>query len=311
MALLIDTNAPDWMRDEDLTQLFRPLLPGVAVHCAGDEFDPSTVIMLAVAFLAPGRAATLPNLQLVQKLGAGVETIVRDRDLPAHVRVTRLKPETPAREIAEYCLAYVLAAQRNLHLHEENARKRIWEPVAPLEGSRTTVGVLGLGHIGGRTARTFASLGFRVIGWSRSAKTMEGVECRHGADALRDVLAACDYVACVLPSTALTRDLFDADMFAAMKPGATIVNVGRGDLIVDDALLESLDASHLGGAVLDVFRSEPLPPEHRFWTHPKITITPHVSGWHLTGGLQDVAENYKRLAAGEGLLHEVDRAAEY
>ncbi len=311
MALLIDTNAPDWMRDEELAQLFAPLLPGVAIHCAGEDFDPARVAMLAVAFLAPGRAAALPNLQLVQKLGAGVESIVRDPDLPAHVRVARLKPDAPAREIAEYCVAYVLAAQRNLRLHEENARKRIWKPVAPLEGSGTTIGVLGLGHIGGRTARTFAGLGFQVLGWSRTAKSIEGVECRHGDDELPGVLAACDYVACVLPSTALTRDLFDRDLFAAMKPGAVIINVGRGDLIVDEALLDALDAGQLGGAVLDVFRSEPLPQEHRFWTHPNVTITPHVSGWHLTGGLEDVAENYKRLIAGEDLLHEVDRAAGY
>ena len=140
---------------------------------------------------------------------------------------------------------------------------------------------------------------------------MDGVDCRHGLDALPGVLAACDYVACVLPSTPETRDLFDAALFAAMKPDAVIINVGRGDLIVEDALLGALDDGHLGGAVLDVFRAEPLPPKHPFWTHPKITVTPHVSGWHLTGGLEDVAENYKRLAAGEPLLHEVDRAAGY
>ena len=299
------------MRDQDLAELFRPLLPDVPVHCAGDDYDPTDVVMLAVAYLAPGRAATLPNLQLVQKLGAGVESIVRDPDLPEHVRVARLKPDTAAREIAEYCVAYVLAAQRNLHLHEENARKGIWKPVAPLEGAKTTIGVLGLGHIGGRTARTFASLGFRVVGWSRTQKQIEGVECRHGEGELADVLATSDYVASVLPSTSLTRDLFDAERFAAMKPGATIINVGRGDLIVDDALLEALDSGHLSGAVLDVFRSEPLPADHRFWTHPKVTITPHVSGWHLTGGLEDVAENFKRLVAGEDLLHEVDRSAGY
>jgi glyoxylate/hydroxypyruvate reductase A len=96
-----------------------------------------------------------------------------------------------------------------------------------------------------------------------------------------------------------------------MKPGAVLVNVGRGDLIVDEALLASLDAGHLGGAVLDVFRTEPLPADHPFWRHPKVTVTPHVSGWHLTGGFDDVAENYRRLKDGRPLLHEVDRQAGY
>jgi glyoxylate/hydroxypyruvate reductase A len=311
MTLLIDTNAPLWMRDEELARQLQPLLPDVAIHCAADDFDPAQVVMLAAVSLAPGRAVSLPKLKLVQKLGAGVEAIVRDPDLAAGVRVARLRPDTAAREIAEYCLAYVLSSQRNMAMHSDNARRGVWQPVAPRQNSETVIGVLGLGHIGGRTARTFAGLGFPVVGWSRTAKEIDGVECHHGDAALRGMLEVCDYVTCVLPSTPLTRDLVGRDLLAAMKPGAVIINVGRGDLIDDDALLEALDRKHLGGAVLDVFRSEPLPPEHPFWAHPNVTVTPHVSGWHLTGGLEDVAENYRRLVAGEPLLHEIDRSAGY
>ncbi len=115
----------------------------------------------------------------------------------------------------------------------------------------------------------------------------------------------------MLPSTAATRGLFDAGTLAAMKPGAWLVNVGRGDLIVEADLVAALASGPLAGAVLDVFREEPLPAAHPFWGHPKIAITPHVSGWHLTGGLEDVAENYRRLQDGRPLLHEVDRDAGY
>ena len=150
-----------------------------------------------------------------------------------------------------------------------------------------------------------------MLGWSRSPKDIAGVDCRHGPAALAPLLGLCDYAISVLPATAATRGLFDAGILAAMKPGAWLINVGRGDLIVEADLLAALDGGRLAGAVLDVFRDEPLPRDHSFWSHPKITITPHVSGWRLTGGLEDVAENYRRLRDGRPLLHEIDRGAGY
>ena len=256
-------------------------------------------------------AKKLPNLKVVQKLGAGVESIINDPDLPADVAVTRLKPDVQAWEIAEYCLAYVLRQQRNMPFHEGNQQKKEWAAVAPKMTSETTIGVLGLGLIGGRTARTFAMLGFRVLGWSRSAKEMEGVDCRYGAEALPQMLGECDYVAAILPSTTETRDLFDAEMLAHMKEGATLINAGRGDLIVEEDLLAALDAGQVGHAVLDVFQTEPLPEDHRFWHHSRVTLTPHVSGWHAGDALRVVGENYERLVEGRPLLNVVDRTAGY
>lgn len=311
MALLIDVQAPEWMSNEELRDFLRPLLPGVDIRCAPELGEASQIEMLAGVKLAPGMARALPNLRLVQKLGAGVDGFVGDPDLAPRVRVARLKPDTAAQEISEYCVAYVLREQRNLRFHAERQGARAWEVRPPRRTPETTVGVLGLGHIGGRTARAFAALNFRVLGWSRGAKAIEGVDCRHGPAALNPLLGACDYVASVLPSTAATRDLFDRKTLSAMKPGAWLLNVGRGDLIVEADLLAALDSGRLAGAVLDVFRREPLPAAHPFWDHPKVTITPHVSGWRLTGGLEDVAENYRRLRAGRPLLHEVDRKAGY
>ena len=311
MALLIDIRDPSWMTEEALRELLAPSLPGVPIYCGLQEAEPERVLALAVVRLFPDVAGRLPNLKLVQKLGAGVETIMQACDLPPEVRVARLKPAQAGQEIAEYCLAYVLRDQRHMQRHATDAQERQWRPAAPRESRKTTVAVLGLGHIGGLVAKTFATLGFRTMGWSRSPKRIEGMTCFAGLDRLPDVLGQADYVASVLPSTPETESLFDGARLAQMKPGARLINVGRGDLIVERDLLDALDNGQLSGAVLDVFREEPLPPEHPFWSHPRITVTPHVSGWHVDDGLLDVAENYKRLIAGEPLLHEVDRSAGY
>ena len=310
MTLLIDIRQPEWMSEEALRDEIAPLLPGVTIHAGIEDGDLSDVTMLATVRLFDGVAAQLPNLKVVQKLGAGVDGIVRDPDLPASVKVARLKPNGPAQEIAEYCLAYVLREQRNMPAHEADAKKREWNEIPPKINADTTVGVLGLGHIGGRTASLFAHLGFRVLGWAQSQKTIDGVDCRAGTEALPGLLGECDFVCSILPSTPLTIDLFDAELFAAMKPGAIIINAGRGDLIVDADLIEALD-NGLGGAVLDVFREEPLPADHPFWSLEKVIVTPHVSGWHAENANADIAENYKRMTDGRPLLNEVDRNAGY
>ena len=192
------------MTEEDLRDQLKPLLPNVPIYCndAGEHSD--QVIMLATVSLQSGVSASLPHLRLVQKLGAGVDSIVSDPNLADNVRVTRLRPEAPAREIAEYCLAYVLRDQRNMDFHRLHQAKAQWAQCAPRKTPQTTVGILGLGHIGGRTASTFSSLGFRVLGWSRSPKSIPGVACHHGTEALNSLLSKCDYVASILPSTPST-----------------------------------------------------------------------------------------------------------
>ncbi|MGI9319280.1 MAG: NAD(P)-dependent oxidoreductase, partial [bacterium] len=211
MSILIDIRDPSWIREQELRDILAPLLPGVNIFCEKASGQEGEILMLATVKLFPGVVKELPNLKLVQKLGAGVDGILSDTDLPDSVRVCRLKPNAPALEIAEYCIAYVLQIQRNIPLHRDNADKRLWVPVAPKRSSHTTIGVLGMGHIGSKTALGFASLGFRVIGWSRSAKKLEGVECRFGRDELPAMLSECDYVASILPSTPETRSLFNVD----------------------------------------------------------------------------------------------------
>jgi glyoxylate/hydroxypyruvate reductase A len=311
MALLIDVGVADWMTNAEIAAEVVAHAPGADVRTREAPGDLAEITMLAVSTLDPDLPAALPRLQLVQKLGAGVETIVAHPALRPDVRVARLKPDEPAREIAEWFLSYILAHQRQ-HRHyaaEQTARR--WSPVAPLEAPRTRVAVLGLGHIGARTARMLAAVGFSVEGWSRSPKVLDAIPCHTGDAALGALLARADHVCAILPSTALTRGFFDAGRLAAMKPGATLLNAGRGDLIDEAALLAALDRGTPGAAVLDVTQTEPLPPDSPLWTHPQVTITPHVSGWHLGDAMADVAANLLRLQAGDALLHEVDRTRGY
>ena len=311
MALLIDGGLSGWMTDAEIAEQVRAQLPGADVRTPDTLGNAEDITMIAVVVLPADRPAQLPNLQLVQKLGAGVETIVGHPALPDPVRVTRLKPDAPAREIAEWFLAYILRAHRNMPFHEAEQAKSNWNAVEPHYTPDTVVGVLGLGHIGGRTARMLRDIGFRVKGWSRSPKEIDGVECRHGYDTLPGLLGECDHVCAILPSTTETVGLFNADLLSAMKPGSQLLNAGRGDLIDEAALMHALDTGTPGHAVLDVVSQEPLPADNPLWSHPQVTITPHVSGWHLGDALKDVAENFRRLSAGEALLHEVDRKRGY
>lgn len=231
MALLIDTGLSDWMSDAEIAEEVRRHAPTADVRTPSTIGDPTEVTMVAVVGLRDDHATRLPNLQLVQKLGAGVETIVSNPALPAHVRVARLKPDAPAQGIAEWFLAYILYAHRNMGFHADAQRRAEWRPKAPVLTSDTVVGVLGLGHIGSRTARMLRDVGFQVIGWSRSPKQIEDVTCLHGQDALPGMLRGCDHVCAILPSTLETIGLFDAEMLGAMKDGSQLLNAGRGDLI--------------------------------------------------------------------------------
>ena len=311
MALLIDIKQPQWMTDEELREQLRAIDPQADIRCGDDPGNPEDIEMLTVSSYLPGEALKYPNLKLVQKTGAGVEGIMDDESLPASVRVARLRTDTSGREMAEFALAYVLQEQRHIRQYQANQSKSLWEAYAPRRACETTVAVLGLGRIGELVANKFLDCDFKVIGWSRSQKNLAGVDCFAGEEQMAEVLGKADYVVSILPSTPATTKLFNRRTFALMKPSAFIINVGRGTLIDEDELLESLDAGLLGGAVLDVMQTEPLLETSGLWTHPKVILTPHVSGWHLGDAVVDIAENYRRIKAGEPLLNEVNRDLGY
>lgn len=224
-----------------------------------------------------GFFAGQPRLRALFSAGAGVDHLLRHPDLPAALPVVRLEDAGMAEQMVEYCLHEVLRLQRRVPDYEALQREGRWQELRALRRDELEVGVFGLGVLGAQVARAFAALGYPVRGYSRSPKAIEGVNCFDEARGLRAFLEGCRVLVLLAPLTPDTRDLFDGQRLACLPEGAWLVNVARGALVVDEALLAALDSGRLAGATLDVFREEPLPAAHRFWTHPGVRITPHVS----------------------------------
>ena len=250
------------------------------------------------------------RLKAVLSLWAGVEGIVGA--VPHELPLCRMVDSGLSRGMAEYVAAHVLRYHVGLDTHllgqDGVWRNGVVPPLAP----ERTVGVLGLGEIGRAVAATLAALGFDVRGWSRRPREVPGIATAAGDDGLDAVLAASDILVILLPTTPETANLLDAARLARLPAGARLINPGRGSLVDDTALLEALDAGRIAHATLDVFRTEPLPPDHPFWSHPRVTVTPHVAAETRpeTASLA-IAENIRRGEAGEPFLHRVDRAAGY
>ncbi len=269
-------------------------------------------VEIVVSWMHPaGALQRFRNLRMLVSFGAGVDHLLGDRSIPAGVPVVRTVAEGLAGDIAEYVVASIAHHRRHGADYARDQCAHRWKPRPyPRE---CIVLVLGAGRMGLATARTLATLGFGVRVWRRSGVgNIEGLDCLAGRAALDEALPGADAVVCLLPLTPATEDLLDARFFARMKSGSLLVNVARGRHLVERDLLEALDLGRPGGAVLDVVRTEPLPPDHPFWDHPGITLTPHVAALTDPAAAADhIAENLRRLEAGETLLDVVDLGRGY
>ena len=285
--------------------------PGIELRVWPDVGHGADIIMMALDTIPGGLFADVPNLGCVQFLGHGVADALEHPDLPAGVPVARLKDPAIIRWVTEHAVAYILHHRRHVAAYARQQPAALWQRRLVADAPETHIGVLGLGSIGARIANTLAGFDFKVSGWARGPHAIDGVDCHHGAAALPALLAGLDYVVCVLPGTAALRGFFDAKIFAAMKLGAYFINVGRGSVVDDEAIVAALDEDRLSGAALDVFHTEPLPAESPLWRHPKVIVTPHAAGGRARSSIADVAENYRRVDAGEALLNLVDAARGY
>jgi glyoxylate/hydroxypyruvate reductase len=259
----------------------------------------------------PGIFAGMPNLGCIVFLGHGANDFLQRPDLPKGVPVMRLKDPGIIAYMTEYVLLYILSHRRFQATYRRYQAERRWHEHIPPFPSDVRIAVLGLGSIGQRFAEVFSNLGYKVNGWSRGPHELPGIDGYHGRDQLTACIAPCDYVVCILPETAETRDIIDARTIASMKRGAYFINVGRGRLVVEEDLLAALDSGQLSGAALDVFRTEPLPVDSRLWTHPNVVVTPHASGGAPQGSLSHIAENYRRLLGGRPLINIANPARGY
>lgn len=293
------------------TAALRRELPDLAIDAAPTPREPAAVRWALVWRPPAGALAALPRLEAVFSLAAGVEGLLADPTLPAVPLCRMVDPHLTA-SIAEYAHFAVLRAHRGFDAMAAAQARARWEPTPPRTAGEIGVAVLGLGELGRTVATRLIAHGYRVSGWSRGPRRVDGVTVRHGPDGLAPTVAHAEIVVSLLPSTAATRDLFDAAVFAAMTPAATFVNLGRGEQVVEADLLDALDNGRLAAAVLDVFREEPLPAAHPFWSHPKVLVTPHVAGMTApASGAAVVADNIRRARAGRPLRHVVDRERGY
>jgi len=224
-----------------------------------------------------GAIATFPKLKGVVSLAQGVDHLLSDPTLPQDLMIGRLIDPFMSQSMAEWVLLAILKEHRDDAIYHAAAQRKEWIKTIPKIPEDFTVSVMGIGAIGGHVAEKVANFGFSVLGWSRHEKSLTGVTSLTGKDGFNRCLAEADYLVSVLPLTAETQDVYNADSFAQMKPGAFFINCGRGLQVDEDALIAALDSGHLSGACLDVFRVEPLPQDHPLWNHPKVTIWPHVS----------------------------------
>ena len=250
--------------------------------------------------------------QLIQSIWAGMEVFLANPTLPSEPTLCRMVEPGLTEGMTDYICGHVLRYHLGIDAHIADSANREWRPVAPPLARDRKVAVLGLGRLGMDAAAMLKTLRFDVAGWSRTEKTGLPYPAYCGPEGLKDILRRSDIIVTILPNTAETRHIINAETLALAPDGAAIINPGRGSLIDDEALIAALDAGKLAHATLDVFDQEPLPKNHPFWARPDITITPHIAAETRTDGAAKVAvEQIRRLQKGEPLHYIVDRAAGY
>jgi glyoxylate/hydroxypyruvate reductase A len=257
--------------------------------------------------MAPGMLKTLPNLRFIFSRGAGVDHLLLDPNLPQGVPICRVVDPYLTQRMSEYVALHVLRYHRRQPEFDAQQAQGKWHELYFPTAPERKVGIMGLGELGSAAAQALKSLGFDVAGWTRSAKSVSGIENFHGPEGLEAFLARSEILVCLLPLTSETKGILNADLFRRLPKGAVIINAARGGHLVQDDLIPALDSGALSYAALDVFTPEPLPADHPFWRDPRITLSPHVAS--ITDPrtvVQLIAENVRRWRAGEALLHLVD-----
>ena len=262
----------------DWQAAFREFAPHLDVRWWDDPaVDPAAVRYVLVWDPEAGRLARLPNLRVIFGSGAGVDFIVRDPDVP-DLPIVRCVPPEATQRMGEFVCWSVLSLLKDARRMAIGQARATWDYFEmPFNAAEKTVGIMGLGAMGTRSAEMLRGLGIPVVAWSRTRKSVEGVTCFAGEAEREAFLARCDVLVCLLPSTPETQGIIAAPLLAGLPRGAGLVNVGRGAQQKLEDVLAALDSGGLSGAVLDVFDPEPLPDGHPAWSHPKLIVTPHVA----------------------------------
>lgn len=296
---------------ERWAEMFRVELPDHEILIAPPR-EGQPVAYAVVGKPEAGLLRGLSGLEVLLSLNAGVEHLLASGEVPAGVPIVRMVDDGLVEGMVDWVTAEVTAWHRNLFLYRAAQEARRWAPLPEKMARERTVVVLGAGALGGPVASRLALLGFKTRSWSRSRHDILGVEGFAGPDGFAAALGGADILVNLLPLTVETRNILDLAAFDRLSPGALLINAGRGRHVVDDDLILALDRGTLSGAALDVFREEPLPPDHPFWGHPAIRVSPHVAApTHARTAVAAMAESVRRHERGESLLHVVDLSRGY
>ena len=308
MALLYKA---DPVRGEHWQRLFAEQAPDIPWRAWPDMGDPKEIRYLA-AWQAPDDLETLlPNLQVLFALSAGVDQLDLSR-LPPTLPVVRLLDPGISQGMCEYASFAVLSLHRDMLRYRQQQAARCWQAHRLVPAAQRRIGVMGLGLQARQILATLKTFGFALSGWARSEHRIDAVACYAGDEQLPAFLGQCDIVVCVLPLTEQTRGILNRQLFQHLPRGAALVNMGRGGHLVEADLLEALADGQLSAAVLDVLEQEPAAPEHPFWHHPQILLTPHIAAMTQPESAFGVLlENIRRHQRGEAMLGLVDRTRSY
>ena len=304
MALLFKSDVD---RADVWQEAIAALMPDIEFRNWPEIGDPADIEFALVWHPPRGELAKLPNLKAIFSLGAGIDHLASDPDLPEGVPVIRMVDKGLTVGMTEFVVMAVLRHHRQIHDYEIQQRQKVWEQkITPLAWQRK-VGILGLGVLGSDAADKLNYLGFDVAGWSRSEKTLPGVTSFSGSDGLHAFLQQSEILVCLLPLTEGTKGILNAETLSLLPKGAYLINVGRGQHMVPEDVLAALDSGQLAAATLDVFPEEPLPETSPFWDHPKVLVTPHGASITLpTTAAECVAEGIRAIRKGEALQNVVD-----
>lgn len=301
-------------RAEEYRRALAPRLPGVRIETVSGlrasqgAFDARVLLTWTIP---PGELQRFPQLQWVQSSGAGVDHLLVRDDLGPGVLVTRSLGRFGA-QTAEYVIGYLLSLLLGVETYRRDQDRAVWRPRARPLLRDLTVGIVGLGSLGSEIAEKLDRMGAQVLGVCRQPRPVPHVQRVFPADGWRDMLPHCGALVLAAPLTAETRGMVDAEALAALPPEAALINISRGALIDEKALLGALRAARLQAAVLDTFETEPLAPESQLWTEPRAWITPHVAGPSEVEPIaEEFADNYRRFAAGAEMANMVDRELGY
>lgn len=281
--------------------------PGMNIHVYPEDHDKEDV-EFALAWNHPrGLFKNYPNLKVIASMGAGVDHILSDDGLPEGVKVTRVIDEMLTEDMSDFVLSLVMNHIRGLHYYTRAQQEKKWDRFQYQRPQDTKVGIMGLGVLGNAVADKLHKNFFQVYGWARTEKSCDNVTSFHGKEQLEEFLKNSQVLVCLLPLTEDTENILNADLFDMLPEGAYVINVARGQHLVEHDLMEMIDKGHLSGATLDVFREEPLPDEHPFWEHSKINITPHIASLtNPASVVPQIIENYERMMENEPLKNKVE-----